>query len=370
MHASQTPRADVPVQNALRPIRAGVIGTGGITAAHFAYLSASQRACIAGVTDLSAASARHAAERWGAEQWFTSHEQMLAQADLDVVHVCTPPMTHTAIVADCLRAGVHVICEKPLAPHEAALRDLHELAERQGVWLLEDQNYRWNDPLLQAQRTVKSGAIGTVRDVDVRMALDFRSGGAFSDPHLRNSAHDLPAGPVHDVLTHLAYAGLMFLPQMHEPERVSVHWSNHGADDGLWRWDDLDATLIASGAHLRLRFSSATRPEAFAIVVRGDAGEVATDLFQPFFQVRRPRRVGKQLSPITDHLVNGAALAAAGLRNLTQRLLQHSTYHGLERFLDATYLALQDGGEPPLSYRDIADAARLIDLLLLEEHRR
>lgn len=157
---------------------------------------------------------------------------------------------------------------------------------------------------------------------------------------------------------------------MREPERASVHWSNHGTDDGLWRWDDLDATLIATGDHLRLRFSATTRPEAFAISVRGDEGEASTDLFQPYSAVRKPRSVGKQLSPIADHLLNGTSLAVSGVRNLAQRLLQHSTYHGLERFLDLTYAALQQGRQPPISFEDIDDTARLVDLLLLPEHQR
>lgn len=352
------------------PLRAAVIGTGGITKAHFSYLSRSPRARIVGVADLSPASARYAAERWEADAWFTSHHDLLESAAPDVVHVCTPPTTHAVIVADCLRAGAHVICEKPLAPTRAELLELGRLAQSKSLWLLEDQNYRYNDPLLSLQQTVAAGAIGEVLDVDVRMALDFRSGGAFSDPHLRNPAHDLPAGAVHDVLTHLVYTGLLFLPHMHEPERASVHWSNHGPDDGLWRWDDLDATLIAQGKHLRLRFSSSTRPEAFSIVVRGDKGEASTDLFQPYTAVRKARSVGKQLTPIADHIVNGTGLAASGVRNLVQRLLQHSTYHGLERFLDLTYMALESGQEPPLSFKDIDDTAKLLDLLLLPEHQR
>ena len=352
------------------PVRVGVVGTGTITAEHLAYLSASPRTRVVAVADLSPASAGYAAGRWGAEASYTSHQELLAGARPEIVHVCTPPTTHQAIVADCLRAGAHVICEKPLAPTAAELATLVTLADASGLWLLEDQNYRWNDPVLAVQSLVREGRLGEVCDVEVRMALRIRDGGAFADPHLRSSAHDLPAGPIHDVLTHLAYLGLLFVPGAADAERVSAHWSNHGPDDGLWRWDDLDATIVAGPCHLRLRFSAATRPETFSIVVRGDLGEAETDLFQPFLTVRAPRAVGKELTPIVNHVVNGSRLATAGARNLAQKLLQHSTYHGLHRFLEATYAALQAGGPPPLTRRDIEDPTVLIDRLVAPENRR
>ncbi len=352
------------------PVRVGVIGTGTITAEHLAFLTASPRTHVVAVADLSPASARYAADRWGADAWYTSHRELLAAARPEVVHVLTPPTTHPSIVADCLRAGVHVICEKPLAPTGAELAALRDLADGAGLWLLEDQNYRWNDPVLALEDLVREGRIGEVRDVDVRMALRFRDGGAFADPHLRSSAHDLPAGPIHDVLTHLAYLGLLFVPGAADADRISAHWSNHGADDGMWRWDDLDATIVAGPCHLRLRFSASTRPEAFSIVVRGDLGEAETDIFQPFLTVRAPRSVGKELTPIVNHVVNGSKLAGAGARNLVQKLLQHSSYHGLHRFLEATYAALQAGGPPPLAYRDIEAAAVLVDRLVAPENRR
>lgn len=351
-------------------ISVGVVGTGTITKEHLSYLSSSPRTRLVAVADLSPASAAYAAERWGAGHWYSSHQDMLAGSQPQVVHVLTPPTTHMQIVTDALLAGAHVICEKPLAATSQELTILQELADRQGRWLLEDQNYRWNEPVLALQELVTSGRLGRVREVEVRMALGIREGGAFADPHLRSPAHDLPAGPIHDLLPHLVYLGLLFLPEAARPDRVSAHWSNHGGDDGLWRRDDLDAIVIAHGNHLRLRFTATTRPDAFSIVVRGDQGEAATDIFQPYVSVRSSRPVGKQLSPVVDHLSNGAQLMAAGVRNFTQKLLQHSAYHGLHTFLDLTYSALQSGGTPPLSRKDMEDTARLVDTLLREENAR
>lgn len=360
----------LPTVTEASPSRVAVIGAGGIAKEHLAFLAASPLAELVAVSDVSRATADFAARRWSAGAAHTSHRAMLQEFSPDITHVLTPPHTHEHIVADVLASGSHVICEKPLATDAAALRRLLDLADGRGLWLLEDQNYRWNDPVLELRQLVLEGRLGVVRDVEVRMALGLRDGGVFADPHLRSPAHDLPAGPIHDLLPHLAYLGLMFVPAAVRPERVSAHWSNHGGEDGLWRWDDLDATLVAQGAHLRLRYSAATRPEALSITVRGELGEASTDIFQPHLLSRSPRRVGKELTPVLDHVVNGVSLARSGARNLRQKLLQHNAYHGLHRFLQASYEAMLRGNAPPLSRRDMEDPAYLIDLLLAPENRR
>lgn len=349
-----------------RPLRVGVVGTGAISAPHLRYLSASPRTELVAVADLSPAAASWTARRWGAAAARTSHADLLEQDRPDVVHVLTPPPTHARIVTDALAAGAHVVCEKPLAATVSELVPLQEAARAADRWLLEDQNYRFNDPVLQLQELVSSGRLGAVQEVEVRVALPLRGGGAFDDPHLRHPAHDLPAGPLHDLLPHLVYLGLLFVPDAADAERVTAHWSNHGGDDGLWRTDDLDALVLSGPVHLRLRLSTRTRPDAFALTVRGDRGEAATDLFQPHLHVRAPRPVGAQLTPVVDHVANGAALARAGVRNLKDKLLQHSAYHGLERLLERTYTALQEGGGPPVSPRDVLDTARLTDRLVAE----
>ena len=60
------------------------------------------------------------ADRLGLDAAFDSVEALLADPDIDVVHVCTPNATHAAIARAAIEAGRHVICEKPLATSSAS----------------------------------------------------------------------------------------------------------------------------------------------------------------------------------------------------------------------------------------------------------
>ena len=201
------------------------------------------------------------------------------------------------------------------------------------------------------------------------MVLNIREkGGRFADAALPHPAHGLPCGVIHEFITHLCYLVLRFLPE-HEPiERIGAAWSNHGQDD-LFKFDDLDATLIAGRTHARIRFSSYQAPDCFTLTVRGSRGWAETDLFQPHLKLFVPRPGGKQLTPLVNQFVNGMGLARASVKGFRNKVLQHTAYEGLATFLERTYKALSAGTVPPVTFDDMDRASQLVDALLEQENR-
>lgn len=98
-------------------LRIGIIGCGGIGKTHIAAWSAAGYAPVA-VCDTVAELAHSAASTCHA-QAYTDVATFLATANLDIVSICTPPVSHASLVIQALQAGVHVLCEKPLAPSVA-----------------------------------------------------------------------------------------------------------------------------------------------------------------------------------------------------------------------------------------------------------
>jgi len=357
--------------SAQRPLRAAVIGTGAISKEHLAFLQVSDRAELVGVCDLSPAAASYAANKFGARA-YTDYRQMLVEAQPDIIHILTPPQTHQWLATDCLERGMHVVCEKPIALSHDEFEQLWAVAQRCDRTLIEDHNYRFNEPVLAIQQLIDDGAIGTVQEVEVRMALDIRSGGRYADENLPSPVHRLPAGVVHDFVTHLSYLLLAFLPvgeSFTGFDRVSAAWSNHGGGD-LFKYDDLDATIICGNIHGRLRFSSYTQPDTFSITVRGNRGTAEVDLFQPFLRYNGPHSLGKQLSPLVNHWHNGWGMVGASLRNFKNKVMQHTPYEGLHTLLDQTYQAIATGQTPPVTHADMAHTSQLIDALLNPENWR
>ena len=272
----------------------------------------------------------------------------------------------------CLKAGADVICEKPITATSAELEDLLATADDLGRRVMESHNYRFNRTIREIDLAIAHGELGVVREVEIRIALPVTDpSDRFGDPNLPNPIHDMPAGVIHDFTTHLTYLLLHFAGGV-AFDRVSAAWSRHG-DNPVFTVDDLDAVLVGDGphgsVHGRLRFDARTAPDQFSVVVRGSEGYAETDLFQPFLRVVKPRPGGSKLSPIVNHLVNGAGQARAGFRNLGDKILQHGPLEGMYHMLDLAYTGLVTGAELPVTRNDMLNASRLVDRMLSEEAR-
>jgi predicted dehydrogenase len=347
-------------------LRAAVIGTGKISHEHLRFLSSAPGVELSGVCDLSPSLANYAVSRFGAGRAFTNVAEMLTDARPDVVHVLTPPHTHVQLVSDCLNAGAHVIVEKPIALSNGEFHQLWDLARSRGKLLVEDHNYRFNEPVLEMDRLLKSGRLGQVREVEVRMSLAVRAKGSrYMDANLPHPSHKLPAGVLHEFISHLCYLTLHFLPSYN---RVAAAWSKQG-DDDVFKYDDLDALLLGPEAHGRIRFSAHTAPDTFTITVRGTKGWAETDLFQPHVRTSLPRNVGQQLTPLANQFIGGCTLMWSSIRGFKNKIMQKTPYEGLGRFLVQTYDALRNGGEPPVTFADMDKTSKLIDALLAPENQ-
>ena len=375
-------------------LKSAVIGTGMISKQHLSFLKDCDRSSVVGVCDLSPAAADYAVKTFQSNQsWahqsqahqsrahqssisaYTDYAQMLEKEKPDVVHILTPPQTHMPIATDCLRAGAHVICEKPVAPTYGEFKDLWQISRECDRFLIEDHNYRFNGPVRAIQSLIDDGTLGKIQEVEIRMALDLRSGGRYADENLPSPIHKMPAGVIHDFITHLSYLLLSFMPASPaestsgpEFDRVAAAWSNHGGGD-LFKYDDLDALVVSGQAHGRIRFSSYTAPDCFAITVRGSRGYAETDLFQPYLRCVVPRSVGKQLSPLVNHFVGGWELMSASVRNFRSKVMQRNAYDGLHYLLGETYAALSVGQAPPIGFEDMARTSRLVEALLARENQ-
>jgi predicted dehydrogenase len=286
---------------------------------------------------------------------------MLEREKPDVVHVVTPPHTHVRIVEDCLHAGAHVLCEKPIAPTLAEYERVLGVAQSRGRQLMENHNYRFNAPIRAIRESVDRGELGEVREVEVRMVLSIRgAGGRYSDENLPHPSHRLPAGVLHEFISHLAYLALHFVPG---PERVWAQWSNLGGGT-LFRYDDLDCGYQAGMASARIRFSCHQAPDCFTVTVRGTKGLMHTDLFQPHLLKNVQRKGGAQLSPLVNQYAAGKTLLKSSFKNFRDKVMQVTPYEGLGTMLGEMYGAMAGGRALPVSVEQTRGALALIERLV------
>ena len=104
-----------------------------------------------------------------------SLDQALDRLDWEAALVVTPPETHHTVAKAALRAGKHVLLEKPLATTLEEARDLVAIAAESGRILMVSQNYRFRSPARAVQSLIAAGEIGEVLSVRVVCQRDTRS---------------------------------------------------------------------------------------------------------------------------------------------------------------------------------------------------
>jgi predicted dehydrogenase len=99
----------------LTKLRFAMIGAGSISRSHLSALAAREDVAITGIADVNEAAAREQAARFGIRGVFTDYRELVAREDVDAVVIGIPTHFHAEAAVAALRAGKHVLCEKPLA---------------------------------------------------------------------------------------------------------------------------------------------------------------------------------------------------------------------------------------------------------------
>src|SRR4051812_3950468 len=138
-----------------------IAGTGFIGAVH-AHAVRAAGGTVAGVLASTPERSRAAADRLKAERAYAGAEELLADDDVDVVHVCTPNHLHAELAGRALEAGRSVVCEKPLATSLDEAQRLAGLAAGSGLCDAVPFAYRYYPTVREARERIASGRSGAV----------------------------------------------------------------------------------------------------------------------------------------------------------------------------------------------------------------
>ena len=100
------------------------------------------------------------AARYGTPRKVADFSAVVAMSDIDVVIICTPPSLHHEMVRAALRAGKHVICEKPFAASLAEVDDIISEEARSRGRCMPIFNYRFGDGIARVRHIIQSGVAG------------------------------------------------------------------------------------------------------------------------------------------------------------------------------------------------------------------
>jgi predicted dehydrogenase len=144
----------------------GIVGCGVIGSRLADAFADHDRTTVWGACDVD----RKRAESFAAEydcEAFTDHRTMVERDAVDVVYVGVPPVHHVEVAGDALRADNHVLCEKPLAPHADAGRELVELETETDRATAINLPFRYTPGFVDLRERVAGGEVGEPKRVDL-----------------------------------------------------------------------------------------------------------------------------------------------------------------------------------------------------------
>ena len=142
--------------------RVAVIGAGAIGADHLASFKLHPAASVVAIAEVSPERGREAAERFGIPQVVTDYRDLLSRDDIDVVSIAVPNYLHASVALDALKAGKHVMLDKPMATNARDAAKLVAEARKRRVLFMVGQNFRFNQDTQTAKQVIDKGALGDI----------------------------------------------------------------------------------------------------------------------------------------------------------------------------------------------------------------
>lgn len=152
----------------MKTYKAGIIGYGGMAGHHEKVMRVDyDRMKLKGIFDLDE-KRRKVAEEQGYYP-YSSKEELIYDPEIDVVIIATTNEAHKDLAIEALKAGKHVICEKPVTLSSAELEEIMEFAKNCDAVFTIDQNRRTNHDFVMMRRQVESGIIGKPYVIESRV---------------------------------------------------------------------------------------------------------------------------------------------------------------------------------------------------------
>jgi predicted dehydrogenase len=152
-----------------RPIGLAVVGYGaygGMGYLHGAAAQATPGLELVAACDESAERRKAAEAEFPGVRAYPTVAELVRDDDVEVVVVATPPVSHTSITLELLRAGKHVACEKPLCLTVADADEMMATAQAHDLSLTVNQSRRWDTDFVAIRRAVGAGLLGELFNVE------------------------------------------------------------------------------------------------------------------------------------------------------------------------------------------------------------
>ncbi|MEO8243288.1 MAG: aldo/keto reductase [bacterium] len=155
-------------------IRWGIIGPGAIANNFADGLAQADSGVLTAIASRDAARRKSFGDKYGIAEAkrFADYASILADAEVDAIYVSTPHPWHAELSIKALRAGKHVLCEKPAGMNAAEVTAVTEVAAQEGRFFMEAFMYRCHPQIARVLEIIRNGDIGTLQHIKTHFGFD------------------------------------------------------------------------------------------------------------------------------------------------------------------------------------------------------
>jgi len=307
-------------------IKVGCVGYGGSFNMGRQHLTEMAKAGMtpAAVCELNPERLKVAEQEFPGIQTFSSVAEMLKKSDVNLLAVITPHNTHAKVALQCLRAGRHVVCEKPMAVTTAECDAMINEAAKRDLVVSTYHNRHWDGSIMEAVERIGKGQIGEIVRVECRM-------GWYGCPgEWWRCSKSISGGVLYDWGVHLLENALQLIPSEITEVAGFAH-NGHWAPTSPWKEDTVEdeATAVVrfkNGCMLTLRITQIDgNLKRGNIDFIGTKGQYTVDggLFEHYSHPANGQTVvtkgrcrasegWKYYQNVADHFTKGAPLVITG----------------------------------------------------------
>ncbi|MBS1566092.1 MAG: Gfo/Idh/MocA family oxidoreductase [Bacteroidetes bacterium] len=250
------------------PIRFAIIGCGHIAQRHAAHII--QRGVLVAVCDIKKEKADSLATAHRARAYYDIDEMLRHEKDLQVMAVCTPNGLHASHSIKALDAGLHVLCEKPMAISTGTAREMIAAAERNNRQLMIVKQNRFNPPVQAVRQLLKENRLGSIYSFQLSCFWN-RTGEYYRD---WRGTKDMDGGTLFTQFSHFIDLLYWLLGDVRKTQGIL---SNYAHQDSI-AFEDSGVVLLemSSGATGTLNYSvnSYARNMEGSLTLLGEKGTV------------------------------------------------------------------------------------------------
>jgi len=208
----------------MKELKWGILGPGKIARSFADDLALVEGATLHGVASRSLERAETFAEAYQVESAYGNYDALIQDSEIDILYIATPHDSHMEYAIKAMKAGKHVLCEKPLAVNSVQVEKMIAVSREQNVFLMEALWSRFNPSIIDVLTKLKAGEIGEIKYVNV----DFSVGRNFA-PESRMLNMELAGGSLLDMGIYPVFLSYMIFGM---PENIlaTAQFHETGAD--------------------------------------------------------------------------------------------------------------------------------------------